>query len=318
MIERTKGILFAVMLGLMFPALVMCLVYNGKKELNKSVPETTVPPVREQIAVLLDDDSIAKMDMNDYLTCVVLCEMPAEFEYEALKAQAVVARTYANRRKFVEGKHGEAAVCTHSDCCQGYREVSEYKSAGGTDDDIEKIRNAVLETEGVVLTYQGQLIDATYFSCSGGMTEDAAAVWGADIPYLQATKSPGEEKATHYVDTVKFSVSDFLRMLSLDRKAFESNGIGEITYTEGGGVDRITIGGKVYKGTDIRKLLNLKSTAFLISNVGDTVVVTTKGFGHRVGMSQYGADAMALSGADYTQILKHYYIGVEITNQPDH
>lgn len=310
--ERMKGILFAVILAVVFPALVICFTINMQQGLKTDDPTTGKQIGVVNIPILLENGTIIEMDINQYLTCVVLCEMPADFEFEALKAQAVVARTYALRRSNGSGKHEDAAVCTESNCCQGYQDADAYMSAGGTKESVEKIQKAVEETDGLVLTYMGELIDATYFSCSGGMTEDAKAVWGNDVPYLQSTVSPGEENAVHYVDTVSFSASEFADRLSLDAKEVCRKGIEDITYTEGGGVGTITVCGKTFKGTDFRKLLDLRSTAFVISLVGDTVTVTTKGYGHRVGMSQYGADAMAVSGANFTEILKHYYKDVEI------
>lgn len=316
--ERTKGILFAIILGLVLPALIMCLTNNVRREMQRDPTDTTEKTSLEMIFVLQSDGTTKEMALKEYLVCVVLSEMPANFEFEALKAQAVVARTYALRRSDGGGKHEGAAVCTLSDCCQGYESVAEYLSHGGTEQSVDKIEKAVAETEGMVLTYQGELIDATYFSCSGGMTEDAKAVWGNDVPYLRATESPGEEDAAHYVDTVTFSASDFAKRLSLDLEIFRQEGIEGITYTAGGGVDTISVGGKEFRGTEFRQKLDLRSTAFLISAVGDTVTVTTKGFGHRVGMSQYGADAMAVSGAEFTEILEHYYKDVEIIQMQEH
>ena len=131
------------------------------------------------------------MKMNDYLTEVLLGEMPAEFEMEALKAQAVAARTYTAKAAITGGKHGDGSVCSDSACCQAYLPQETYLMLGGTEENLEKINKAVLETTGLVLAYDGNLIEATYFSCSGGSTEDAAAVWGTEYPYLQAVASPG-------------------------------------------------------------------------------------------------------------------------------
>ena len=172
---------------------------------------------------------------------------------------------------------------------------------------MDKVTRAVSETIGQVLIYDGELIEATYFSCSGGQTEDAKAVWGSDIPYLQSTNSPGEEKATHFVDTVKFTLEEFAECLDLDPSGNAKSWIGKTTYTQGGGVDTMYICGQEYKGTTLRQKLGLRSTAFAISIVGSTVTITTKGYGHRVGMSQYGAEAMAVQGQSYSKILSHYY-----------
>lgn len=315
MLERCKGIIFAVVLGLVCPAFIIAMLQERTPKTQNVMPPTTKETQRVeaaplQISVLMQDGTIQMMDMNDYLTCVVLREMPASFEVEALKAQAVVARTYALRRYTSAGKHVGAAVCTNADCCQGYYDLNQYLDSGGEEENIAKIQAAVSMTDKLVLVYNGELIDATYFSCSGGMTEDAKAVWGAEIPYLQSTESPGEESAAHYVDTATFTIADFLRMLNLDDK--NKVQIGNITYTSGGGVDTISVCGTLFKGTEFRQKLGLRSTAFVISVIGDTVTVTTKGYGHRVGMSQYGADAMAVGGAGFPEILAHYYRGTQL------
>ena len=262
-----------------------------------------------KVAVIDDHGIQYEEELDEYLIGVLLCEMPMSFDIEALKAQAVVSRTYVLRLQGFGTKH-DGAVCKSPGCCQGYCDPETYLTGGGTTESVEKARKAVEETEGLVLTYGGNLIDATYFSCSGGMTEAALAVWGSDIPYLQATKSPGEEAAAHYMDTQAFSVSDFLSLLHLEQNRYLT--ISNITYTAGGGVDTIDINGVTFNGTQVRSMLSLRSTAFLITAVGETVTVTTKGFGHRVGMSQYGAEAMAKQGSTYTQILAHYYSGTEL------
>ena len=313
-----KGILFVIILGVVIPALVMGLTNNIRRGLVEDNTEYPDDISGERISVLREDGVVEQMEINNYLTGVVLCEMPAEFEFEALKAQAVVARTYALRRSSGTSKHDGAAVCLQSNCCQGYEDISAYIADGGKETDVDKIRKAVTETDGLVLTYGDELIDATYFSCSGGMTEDAKAVWGNDVPYLQATLSPGEENASHYVDTVTFSLTVFAEKLGLDANQIRQKGIENVDYTSGGGVSYITICGEKFKGTEFRKALDLRSTAFVISLVGDTATITTKGFGHRVGMSQYGADAMAVSGSTFAEILKHYYNGVEIMDMRQH
>ena len=135
------------------------------------------------------------------------------------------------------------------------------------------------------------------------------AVWGSDVAYLQAVDSPGEEKATHYVDTVSFSLQEFADKLGVK---LSGNWLGKITYTDGGSVDTIMIGSHKFTGTQMRQKLGLRSTAFVIAPVGNSVTVTTKGFGHRVGMSQYGAEAMAVQGKTYKEILAHYYPGTTL------
>lgn len=266
------------------------------------------------VSVLMQNGDVELMQLNEYVTGVVLAEMPASFEFEALKAQAVVARTYTLRRQQGNAKHPLAPVCTDPSCCQGYCSAENYLGNGGNTEDLNKIQKAVNDTENMVLMFNGALIEATYFSCSGGSTEDAAAVWGVDVPYLQATPSPGEEGAAHYADTECFTAAEFKTLLGRELKGDPSTWFGKVTYTDGHGVDTIEIGGKRYEGSKIRKLLGLRSTAFSVAAFADTVVITTRGYGHRVGMSQYGADAMALQGNDFQQILSHYYTGAQLVS----
>ena len=274
---------------------------------NVAISENSI-----KISVLTKDGDVEQMELNEYTTCVVLAEMPASFEIEALRAQAVVARTYALRRQRKNGKHDTAEVCMDPSCCQGYCTKEEYISSGGSETDYLKIKNAVEDTAYNVLIYNSELIEATYFSCSGGYTEDASEVWGEDVPYLQAIKSPGEEHAAHFTDTITFKTADFMKRLGVGSKDSSVPLLGNITYTDGNGVDEIVVCGKTLKGTEMRKLLGLRSTAFALTEVGDSVIITTRGYGHRVGMSQYGADAMAVLGNTYDQILAHYYAGTEL------
>jgi stage II sporulation protein D len=254
----------------------------------------------------VEENRIEDMELDEYLVGVLLGEMPAYFELEALKAQSVVARTYT-LKSVSGGKHSGAAVCTRSACCQAYVDPEEYE---GSAEDRQKIHQAVEATSGMVLTYDGELIEATYFSCSGGRTEDAAAVWGTDFPYLRSVDSPGEEEASHYTDTITLGKSDFASALGISY----TNGplVGIATYTSGGGIAQITIGGKIFSGVQLRQLLGLRSTVITMEEETDSIVITTMGFGHRVGMSQYGADAMAATGSSCAEILSHYYQGTKI------
>lgn len=265
------------------------------------------------IPVQMKDGEVVQMDLEDYLIGVVLAEMPASFEPEAHKAQAVVARTYALKRCETGTKHERGGVCTDPVCCQAYLSPEDFLSRGGAEEDLEKIRDSVTQTAGQVLLYEGKLIEATYFSCSGGMTEDSLAVWGLDVPYLKATESPGEEEATYYTDTVYFTATEFRDKLGQSFSGSPTQWLGVVTKTDGGGVETMVIGGITYKGTTLRQLLGLRSTAFTMFADSAGITVQTRGFGHRVGMSQYGADAMAVSGSTYQQILAHYYAGTELT-----
>ncbi len=312
-----KPWLIAVIFGLIVPGIAYRTIELTMREKSPVLELQPVATTQPAVAVeetkpenkvdILFDGTVVPMELETYLTGVVLAEMPADFELEALKAQAVAARTYTLKNK----KHSQALACTDPSCCQAYCSEEDYLAGGHSREALEKIRQAVTDTKGQVLLYQGQLIDATYFSCSGGKTEEALAVWGRDVPYLQSVDSPGEEQAAHYVDTVHLDWETFARLLQLTDTAEPR--IGEITYTAGGGVDTISICGKDYTGIQIRKLLGLRSTAFVITVLDKRVTITTKGFGHRVGMSQYGADAMAAAGKSYEQILAHYYPGTELT-----
>ena len=308
---RMKPWLLAILMAVVLPGAIYRiseLLYLGKEQETTfyTEGETTVPT--QQVLVQTQDGTILPIELESYIMGVLRGEMPADFEPDALKAQAVVARTYALKNK----KHLKAQVCTDPACCQSYCDEDAYITAGHTMEQNQKIQAAVLETADMVLTYEEQLIDATYFSCSGGRTEDAQAVWGTDVPYLQAVDSPGEEEATHYIDTVRFTTEEFQEKLGTKLAGSPGTWIGAVTYTEGGGVDTIHIGGISYKGTQVRQLLGLRSTVFVMTATEDRVTVTTKGYGHRVGMSQYGADAMAAKGYTYQQILAHYYPGTEL------
>ena len=310
---RMKPWLLAILMAVALPGAMYRaaeLLHSGKKQdmTLSSVPETTVPAW--QVLVQIQDGTVLPMELEGYVLCVLRGEMPADFEPEALKAQAVAVRTYTLKNQ----KHTKAQVCTDPACCQAYCTQEDYLAAGHTVQENQKLEEAVLETAGQVLTYQGQLIDATYFSCSGGRTEDALAVWGTDVPYLQAVDSPGEEKAAHYIDTVTFTAAEFQAKLNTELSGSPVSWIGPVTYTEGGGVNTVSIGGISYKGTQVRQLLGLRSTAFVMTAMTDRVTVTTKGYGHRVGMSQYGADAMAVAGNTYEEILAHYYPGTELVD----
>ena len=291
------------------------LLTLGKKHFppEEALPEQTLPVETQapdrKIQVLLDGVT-REMDLETYILSVVLGEMPGEFEPEALKAQAVVARTYALR--ISAGSRHQGAVCTVHSCCQAYRDIDDFLEQGGSRQLLDKVRFAVQATAGQVLTYQGELIEATYFSCSGGRTEAAVAVWGTDVPYLQAVDSPGEEQATHFTDGMTFTWEEFSRALGFVPEGEVTGWFGPVTYTSGGGVATMVIGGKTYTGLQLRKLLGLRSTAMEIAVEGGNITITTKGFGHRVGMSQYGAEAMAAEGKTYRQILSHYYPGTSL------
>ena len=317
-----KQLLAAFLLGALLPNMLLSMrKYEpadplGSLEMIPTVPQQ--PPQGSEpvlaIPVLMDTGSVRVMELESYILGVVLAEMPASFEAEALKAQAVVARSYALRRMASGDRHSGCAICTEPSCCQAYISEEAYLQSRGSREDVEKIRKAVKETAGQVLTYCGQLAEATYFSCSGGRTEDALAVWGGNVPYLQAVDSPGEENAPAYETTVLFTKERFSAALGRNLTGEPAQWLGKVTYTDGDGVATMFLGGISYTGTQLRKLLGLNSTAFTMTADANGIAVTTRGKGHRVGMSQYGADAMAAGGSTFVQILAYYYPGTVIDN----
>ncbi len=310
MYMKHKDWILALLLAVVLPW-VLCAFSAAMGEVPQE-REETAPTVREtpMLWVLTEGGERKQMALADYLTGVLLGEIPSKFAPEAKKAQAVVARTYALR--VAAGDRHQGAVCTLSGCCQKY--IDPFTAPAQA---VQQAREAVEGTQELVLTYDGKLIDATYFSCSGGMTEDAVAVWGSDIPYLQAVESPGEEYATHYTDRVAFSLEEFQKLLEVTLPQDPKTWFGAVTYTDGGGVAEMVIGGVSYPGTVLRKALGLRSTVFTVQVTEDTVEISTRGYGHRVGMSQYGADAMAASGSSFSEILAHYYRGTKLEQISD-
>ncbi len=269
---------------------------------------------------LKTEDGVETVDEDTYLTAVVLSEMPASFEPEALAAQAVAARTFLARQRLA-GKHMDCDVCADSACCQAWSSEATLDAKYGVElpQYWDKASAAVAETAGEILTYDGAPIEAVYFSCSGGSTEAAVAVWGTDVPYLQAVESPGEQDALRYESEAAFPEDELRAILNKAAPEAKLDGpsegwFGEPILTEGGGVASVTIGGEDFTGTQLRSLLGLNSTRFTVTCGDGEVVFHVRGFGHRVGMSQYGAHAMALTGKTYREILAWYYPGTSLSS----
>ena len=287
--------LLSAFMVLILPFMILSILDKRSED-----PLLVVQPTAQQetsyIVRVERSTEVQEMELDKYISSVIYAEMPASFTPEALKAQAVAIRTYTLRIIDKGSKHTQAHLCTESSCCQAFREIDASDAA-------KRIQKAVQETKDEVLIYDNELIEATYFSCSGGRTESALEVWGSDVPYLQAQDSPGEEIATHFEDTLMLPIDTFRAKLGLG----DNLEITDITYTDGDGVKNIWIGGAQFTGLEIREKLQLRSTSFSILPLEDSVLITTNGYGHRVGMSQYGAEAMAQSGSNYKQILSHYY-----------
>lgn len=264
---------------------------------------------------------INTMDLEDYITGVVAAEMPVSYEPEALKAQAVASRTYAVYLKEHGGckDHPGADVAADSSSCQAYITQDQMAKRWGNNKDtnLKKIRGAVDATKGQLIYYKGKVIESLFFACSGGRTEDCANVFSESLPYLVSVESGGEEGFSNYYGEVSLTPDEFVKAMKNYSPSITINknniasGIGDIVRSKSNRVESIKIGNESFTGREIRSVFSLNSTNFTVS-VTDKITFKTVGFGHGVGMSQDGADAMAKSGADYTAILKHYYTGVNI------
>lgn len=277
----------------------------------------TKAPVRwdasHTISVLVDGQ-VQETSMEEYLVQVLMSELTMSFQPEAMKAQAVASRTFALHCQ----KHPEAQVCGDSACCQAWGDWETIRARCGKyfDGFYAAARQAVRSTDGEILTYGEEPIDAVFFACSGGKTESAQAVWGNAVPYLQSVDSPGEEAAECFSSTVTLTPEEFAQSIPLPLpEAPPSQWIGEVTYTQGGSVETAMICGVPMEGTRLRALFHLNSACFTLAWQEDRFVFSVRGAGHRVGMSQWGAQAMALEGKGYREILSHYYPGTQLLTQ---
>ena len=305
-------------------ALVLFLIPLGIRQDQKTQEEDeagqslTLPDSGYTLSILVDGQ-VQEMDLNQYLWGVVAAEMPASFEEEALKAQAVAARTYSLHKAGNAANHPEADLCTDYACCQAWiaREKAQANWGENAEAYTEKIPQAVAETNNQVILYDGQLISAVFHSSSGQATQDAVAVWGNSVPYLQSVESPEGEEVPNYHSEVTFTAQEFKDTYLAAQPDAVLEGepaawFGEPALTNGGSVGTIVIGGVTVTGVQAREIFGLRSAAFTVETTADSVTFQVTGFGHGVGMSQYGANAMAADGSTYTEILKHYYTGVTV------
>ncbi len=301
---------------------------EGNKQENKQVEVSEIVSTynyKEYATIKLlhvKTNQVEEIKLDDYLYGVVSSEMPANFEEEALKAQAVVARTYTIYKiQNNLGKHGEASICDDSTCCQAWIS-KEDRFARWQEETREanwnKITKSVNLTQGKIITYEGKPINAFFHSNSGGKTETTANVWGGTgYPYLQSIETAGEDAYTQYNSEAKFTRNDLINKIKGKHADFQINFdepecIKILEYTEGNRVKTVKIGNLQLSGVEVRTILGLRSANFDITINGDEITFTVKGYGHGVGMSQTGADSMAKSGSNYEEIIKHFYSGVEI------
>jgi stage II sporulation protein D len=276
------------------------------------------------IVTVLHGDNILEMSMHDYLIGVLSAEMPATFETEALKAQAIAARTYTIYRMNIEpsSAHPDTNVCTDSKCCKAYSSLNDLRDKWGENYEnyLTKISNAVTETDGMCIVYDGQPILAVFHSSSSGMTENSENVWGGSIPYLQSVKSmEATEEIPKYTSTATIAQTDFIETMKsqypdISLPEDPNEWFSNAEYTESGRLYCIDIGGITVKGTVLRSLFDLRSTTLSIEINDNDIVFTTTGYGHGVGMSQYGANSLAEQGYSSEEIIKWYYTGVELEN----
>lgn len=287
-----------------------------------------IPPVQEADGLdrgitlrVLEGETVRTMTLDQYLLGVLRAEMPAEFEPEALKAQTVAARTYTRYRMSRGGAHGDTAdLCTSPACCQAYLEQERaWENWGaGAEAYEKKLAKAVADTDGEVILYGGEPILAVFHSSSSGWTRGAETVWQESLPYLQAVASPEAEAAIpNYYSRATVSVEEFRQWVKdalpeADLSGAPQSWLSRAVTDDAGNVETVDVGGITVKGSRLRSILGLRSACFSWDIQGGEFIFFVTGYGHGVGMSQYGANRMAAEGADYRTILTHYYTGVVI------
>lgn len=298
-------------LGLLFAML-------GLQRFLLPPPPPEEPSSGEAAVRLLIGEESRELPLEDYLTGVLAAEMPADFETEALKAQAVAARSYTLYCAR-SGKHAGADVCADSRCCQAWRSDEALRADWGEayPQRHARIRGAVEATAGEYLRFEGEAVFAAFHSSSAGFTEDCGAIWSG-LPYLVSVSTPeSAQTVPGYVSVAELSPLDFRDTLLSVRPEADFTGppedwVGQLRRDGSGRVAEAVIGGAVFSGVKLRSLFTLRSTAFELEYLDGLFRFTVTGFGHGVGMSQYGANVMASDGADYRAILAHYYPGTEL------
>ena len=312
-------ILIAVML--LFP--LFSLKSNGSEAKNVSVQNLTgaddftdkIINTDRKTFKIKDKDTgeITEMNANDYIRGVVSAEMPALYEEEALKAQAVAAYSFACYKK--ERSTGDFDLTTDPAFYQSYVSDEKAKKNWGSkaEEYLEKINSAVEEVSGKRLTYNGKTALCAYHAISSGKTENCKEVWGGDLPYLTSVDSIGDKLCDDYISTVTFSPEKIISKLSLSGE--NKTGIFKnFKRLKTGRVKTVDCDSKELSGAEVAKKLGLRSSNFEVSYKKNKYCFTVKGFGHGVGMSQNGAQYMAKQGSGYEEILLHYYPGCKIAD----
>lgn len=272
------------------------------------------------VRVAMEDGEVVSLPLDKYLWRVVTAEMPASFEPEALSAQVVAARTYTlAKMSHTTQNHPDADVCTDINCCQAYIEPAAANTNWGDSADTYtlKIATAVADTDGMVITYDGQPIQAVFHSSSAGKTVDAVEVWGNSVPYLAGVDTPEGDEVPNYHSSVSVTPEEFKTRFLEEYPQAALDGAPDTwfsapTYNTAGGVASLTVGGIEVRGGVLRSLFSLRSTYFTVAATQTEITFSVTGYGHGVGMSQYGANALAREGLTWENIVCWYYTGVTI------
>lgn len=315
-----SSFLLCLVFSLILPAAVgLCFPLTEPEESEDEPGELIFSPNDSLTTIrLLNGDQVEELTMDEYLIGAVAAEMPASFEPEALKAQAVALRTYAVYKKELEPeRHADADICSDPTCCAAWADETFLREKWGEDYELyyNKIAEAVAETDSLYLTYEGEPVLAAFHSSSDGYTESSSEVWGSALPYLVSVSTPEDsESVPNFTSSVTMSHEEFKNtFLEAYPEADFEKGLPEavtgLIYDVSGRLSRLSVGGIEISGTTLRSVFSLRSTAITMSFDEDTVTITTSGYGHGVGMSQYGANVMAKNGADFEEILANYYPG---------
>ena len=325
-----SGMVMGLATLLLFPLLTLGQAGGGESVATlPPEPGASATPAPEQaktwdqtqtLRVLVGEDQVEEMTMEEYLWRVVAAEMPASFEPQALRAQAVCARTYSLWKMQANAHQDQGAdICADSGCCQAYIDPQKATENWGDNaqSNTEKIAQAVSDTAGQVMTYDGKPIQAVFFSSSTDSTEDAQAVWGNSMPYLVSVSSPEGEEVPNYYSTVTLTQEEVEKKVTeaypdADLSGDPAGWLSGMTLTASGRVASMKVGGVELTGGAVRTLFGLRSACFQVTYQEGKFTFSVTGYGHGVGMSQYGANAMAKEGSNWQDILKHYYTGVEI------
>lgn len=295
---------------------------NKTSETETNAKETTYEYKNYGTIKLLHKKTgeVEEVELDQYLYHVVSAEMPADYELEALKAQAVVARTYTIY-KVKNKKHENADICDDSTCCQAWISKEDRLARweeSKRESNWQKIEQCVNETKGKIVTYNNEPINAFFHANSGGKTELPVNVWGGSgLPYLQVVETAGEEGYNQYASEVVLSTEELIQKLKTKYQDIKINfenseEIKILEYTDSNRVKTVKFGNYEISGVEARSILGLKSTNFEITKEANKIKFSVKGYGHGVGMSQTGSDTMAKQGSNYEEIIHHFYTGVEI------